>query len=81
MIDRDEALNRSRRNLIALTNALADPKLSREGRRQVHAARAKLAAIVMYREKLLNLRQSAVSEPIENAKLGKIAKAKLLPKK
>ena len=46
-------LERSRRNLIALTNALVDPRLSRESWRQVHAARAKLAAVVRYREKLL----------------------------
>jgi len=55
MINPYSALERSRRNLTALTNALADPRLSAEGRAIVRVMVAKQAAFVMHREKLLRL--------------------------
>lgn len=63
MIDPHAALERSRRNLIALTCALADPRLSHEGRRQVRAMLAKQAAFVMHREKILRLAMTATVPP------------------
>jgi len=48
MPDPHTALERSLRNLIALTKALADPRLSRDGRRQVRALPAKQAAVVAW---------------------------------